>query len=77
MMLPPTKKSKQPDPEIITLLYAALDAELGVIVKTNKPASLKQKIYQTRKLIDAPELDQISCVESVTDPEGSLWLVKK
>lgn len=62
---------------LIELLYRALNTEsgLGVVVQTNDPDALRQKLYQERKK-DA-DLACLSFTISPTSPETELWIIKK
>lgn len=57
------------------LLYEALNTEFGLIVTTNEPDRLKQKLYAIRK--EDPALGVLSLVTSPTAPAGEIWIVRK
>lgn len=61
----------------IELLYDALRSDLGIIVETNEPKILRAKMYAARKEADDPELDCLSLLESPTNPDQDLWILKR
>jgi len=61
-------------PPLIELLYEALAEEIGVIVETNSPDRLRQKLYAIRK--EDKALKVISLV-TVPNKPTELWLIKK
>lgn len=66
---------KQQDLNIFEILVEALDAEHGVVVATNDPTRLKQKLYAEMKKDDM--FGVLSCCTSRTNPGGEVWIVKK
>lgn len=60
---------------LIDLLYQALRAPLGVVVKTTDPDRLRQKLYAERKKDE--DLACISIMKSRTAPDSEILLVKK
>jgi len=60
---------------LLELLYKAKHAEVGIIVTTSSPESLRQKLYAARKV--DPDLKALSFVTSPTNPHGELWIVRK
>lgn len=59
------------------LWYEALASEHGIIVSTDDPAFLRQKLYSLRKELKDPDLEGIAIMQSPTNPKEELWLVKK
>lgn len=55
-------------------LYLALNSEFGIVVETDDPERLRQKLYVERK--KDPDLSCISITISRTQPETQLLLVK-
>ena len=58
-----------------SLLFAAINSPLGIIVQTSDPERLRQKLYPLRKANPA-----FSCLHFVIPPTNSgtrLWVVKK
>lgn len=60
---------------LLEILYEAYRADLGVIVQTNDPERLRQKLYAERK--KDPELACLSFRISPTAPESELLIIKK
>lgn len=60
----------------IELLYAALRSPCGVVVASDDPARLRQRLYSARKDFADEDLKRLSFVESPTNPSGELWIVK-
>jgi hypothetical protein len=60
---------------LLELLYEAYRAELGIIVQTNDPERLRQKLYAERK--KDPDLACLSFRISPTSPESELLIIKK
>jgi hypothetical protein len=60
---------------LLELLYEAYRSELGIIVQTNDPERLRQKLYAERK--KDPDLACLSFRISPTSPETELFIVKK
>ena len=60
---------------MLELLYEALHSEYGVVVETNSPERLRQKLYPLRK--EHEELSCLSFVISPINPESDLWILKR
>jgi hypothetical protein len=60
--------------ELAELLYRALGSELGVVVETNDPERLRQRLYALRKEI--PEGSQLAFLISPLNPQD-LWIIKQ
>lgn len=58
---------------LIEHLYNALNSELGVVVETDDPEFLRQKLYPLRK--ENPDFACLSFVISPINPLD-LWIVK-
>lgn len=56
--------------------YKALRSPYGVIIRTDDPVRMKQKLYQARAEVKDKDLDGIAICSSPTN-ETHLWLVKK
>lgn len=67
--------NKRPDPTHLDLLYQAYNAQFGIVVQTNSPDTLRQKLYAARK--SDPDLACLSFTLSRTSPETELLIVKK
>lgn len=61
----------------LNLWYEALGSEFGVVVETDNPERLRQKLYALRKSASDPMLEQISITISPTNPASHVWLVKR
>lgn len=59
---------------LLELLYTAFHSEVGIVVETNDPNLLRQKLYAVRKQ-DA-DLQVLSFLTSPDKPAGELWIVK-
>ncbi len=60
--------------QLSELLYQALGSELGVVVETNDPERLRQKLYSIKKEI--PDGDRLSLIISPLNP-ADLWIIKQ
>ena len=60
---------------LIDYLYQALNSKFGIIIQTDNPELLRQKLYAERK--KDPDLARISITISRTDPQTQIMLVKK
>jgi len=58
-------------------LYRALHSERGIVVRTNDPEKLKQRLYAARRAAKDEELAKLSFATSRTNPERDLLIVKK
>jgi hypothetical protein len=61
--------------DIFEILIEALDSPYGIIVATNDPERLKQKLYAEMKKDEM--FKALSCCTSRTNPGGEVWIVKK
>ncbi len=57
------------------LWYQALGSAVGVIIETNDPDRCKQRLYAMRQDAQDPDLEEVSIVQSPSDP-NHLWLVR-
>lgn len=62
------------DPPLVQCLYDALDSPFGVVVETEDPERLRQKLYPLRKA--DPLFEPLSFVISPTNGRD-LWIVRK
>lgn len=58
------------------MFYEALGSDVGVVIDTNDPEKVRQKLYSLRREAQDPALDCISIVASPSNPL-QLWLIKK
>jgi hypothetical protein len=56
-------------------LYDALASELGIVVRSNDPVKLRERLYPLRK--SEPEFADLSFVLSPTNPETDLWILRR
>lgn len=59
---------------LISLLYEALAADIGIVVETSDPERLRQRLYAERK--KSLEFDQLSFVISPMNSKD-LWILNK
>ena len=60
--------------ELIDILYSAYHADLGVVVETDDPERLRQKLYPLRN--DNPDFECLAFIISPLNPQD-LWIVKQ
>jgi hypothetical protein len=63
-----------PKPDLTSLLYSALEAEIGVSVVTNNPKLLRNQLYAERK---REGLTELTFIQPPVDGETRLWIIKK
>lgn len=63
-----------PGPNLLEILYSAYNAEIGVIVRTDNPERLRQKLYAERK--KDPDLACLSFRISPTNPDSELFIMR-
>jgi hypothetical protein len=56
-------------------LYDALASELGIVLRSNNPVKLRERLYPLRK--SEPEFADLSFVLSPTNPETDLWIIRR
>lgn len=61
----------------LNLWYEALGTPLGIVIQTDNPERLRQKLYALRKDANDPMLEDISVVISPSNPGSHVWLVKR
>lgn len=60
----------------LELMFDALHNPLGVVILTNSPERLRQRLYKIRK-DHAPTFDDIAFIISPTEADSQLWIIKK
>lgn len=60
---------------LLEILYEAYRADLGIVISTNDPERLRQKLYAERK--KDPDLRCLSFRISPTSPESELLILKR
>lgn len=63
------------DKQILMLLLEADEAEVGIAIKTSNVTLLRNKIYKL--LRENAGLGPFALIVPPTDPESTLWIVKK
>lgn len=61
----------------VEFLYRALEARVGIVIKTSDPKFLQQKLYQARSKNPVPGFENLTFAPSRANPESELWIVKK
>jgi hypothetical protein len=56
-------------------LYDALASNLGIVLRSNNPVKLRERLYPLRK--SEPEFADLSFVLSPTNPETDLWIIRR
>lgn len=62
------------EPNLLDLLYRAWHSELGIVVETDDPERLRQKLYPLRK-----EDEDLLCLAFIISPLNpqDLWIIKQ
>lgn len=63
------------DPSLISLLYSAMESPCGVIIATEEPERLRQKLYKLKR--ENPAFAALAFQLSPTNPTSELWIVKR
>lgn len=66
---------KKQNLDLFEILVTAVESPHGIVVQTNDPERLKQKLYIEMKKDEMFEV--LSCCTSRTNPKSEVWLVKK
>ena len=63
--------------DYLHLLFRALETPLGIIVATNDPESLRQRLYAEKRKSPSPEqFDRLSFIISPDNPTSELWIIR-
>lgn len=64
--------------DLLEKLYEALRSPIGIVVSTEDPERLRQKLYALRRerQDEDPNLRVLSFLISPTSPGNELWIVK-
>jgi hypothetical protein len=65
------------DPELLSLLYSALRAEIGISVATDNVERLRNKLYAARKSLMDPDLELLFLAPDPDRPSTHLFIAKK
>jgi hypothetical protein len=68
--------ARKPAPPELGILYQALGATLGLVVRTDNPTMAKQRLYAARRKSGDPDLDRLQFLTSPDNPSGEIWIVK-
>lgn len=60
-----------------TILYAAISAEFGLVIKTNNPYKARASLYKVRRDLGDTELAALQIRVSPNDSEGEIWLLRQ
>lgn len=65
--------------DLLERMYEALRSPLGIVIATEDPERLRQKLYALRKERQErdPQLADLSFLPSRTNPQGELWILKR
>ena len=61
----------------LNILYEALGTPHGIVLATNNPERLRQRLYKLRDAAGDVALGQLSFVSSPSVPESHIWIVKR
>lgn len=64
------------DPELLTLLYSAMRAQVGISVETDNVDRLRTKLYAARAKIGDPELELLMLTPDPARPATHLFIAK-
>lgn len=59
----------------VEFLYRALEARVGIVIRTNDPTRLRARLYEARKT--NPEFQGLSVKPSHSSPQSELWVLHK
>lgn len=59
----------------VEFLYRALDARVGIVIRTNDPTRMRARLYEARK--SDPALLGLSVKPSNSNPSSELWILHK
>jgi hypothetical protein len=62
---------------LLEFLYRALDAKVGIAIKTSDPVRLRAKLYETRREAAQPAFEELSILISRAHPKSEVWIVRK
>ena len=58
----------------LELLYQALEAKYGIVVKVSDFHLASQRLYAARRKAEDTALNQLQFRRGIGDPEGELWI---
>lgn len=62
--------------DLVQFLYRALDAEVGIVVRTSDVNLLRNRLYTCRRQAQNPDFEALTFSPSRTAPTTELWIVK-
>ncbi len=62
-------------PDLRAILYDALASEFGLVVETDDPIKLRERLYPLRKT--EPEFADLSFAVSPLRSETELWIIRR
>jgi hypothetical protein len=65
------------DTQCHAILYAALGAELGIVLRTNNPVKARATLYTARRTLGDTELANLQIRVSPNDSEHEIWIIRK
>lgn len=60
---------------LLKILIDALASPYGLVVQSNDPLKLRERLYPLRK--EEPEFADLSFVLSPTNPKSELWILRR
>lgn len=61
---------------LVELLYRALDAEVGIAVRTSDVQLLRNRLYLCRRQAQNPAFEALTFSPSRTNPDSELWILR-
>lgn len=65
------------DLPVLELWYEALRRGIGIVIETNDPTDLKNKLYRARRDAGDPDLEKLMILSSPTNPTGEIMIAHK
>lgn len=66
-----------PSEPSLNILYEALGTPRGIVIETNNPERLRQRLYKLRDAAGDTALRDLSFVSSPSVPQSHVWIVKR
>jgi hypothetical protein len=61
---------------LVEHLYRALESDIGIVVKTNNPELLRNRLYAARQQAQNPAFEALTLMFSRSNPKTELWIAK-
>lgn len=68
------KLAKKSDPQLLHILFEAVRASVGIVVSSDNPKGLRQKLYGVQKTDD--DFRELQFILSPFNPDTELWITK-